>query len=236
MVTVPMDPAAAFGELSRIKLGDMGLDGVLTRVAELARHTVPGAEQVSVTLIRDGRARTVGATDPVALAMDERQYERGAGPCLDASAWQRTVHVPDVATDNRWPDWAVYARFCGMRSSLAVGLTLEDPVRGSLNLYAAEPHAFDDEAVQLAETFASYAAVALANAHLYHATRTFAEHLHAAMESRAVIEQAKGIILSQRACTPDEAFAILAKASQRSNRKVRDMAAALVEQAARRSI
>jgi AmiR/NasT family two-component response regulator len=101
-------------------------------------------------------------------------------------------------------------------------------VRGALNIYGQEPAAFDDDTVLLAQTFAGYAAVALANAHLYHSTASLAQHMQAAMESRAVIEQAKGIIIGERRCTADEAFAVLTKVSQDSNRKVRDVAAALV--------
>ncbi len=91
--------------------------------------------------------------------------------------------------------------------------------------------AYDDEAVDLARTFAAYAAVAVANAHLYDSTAALAEQMRAAMANRAVIEQAKGIIMGERRCSPDEAFALLSKVSQDSNRKVRDVAAALVAQA-----
>jgi len=95
-------------------------------------------------------------------------------------------------------------------------------------MYSTQLDAFDEEAVVLAQTFAGYAAIALANAHLYDVSATLAQHLAAAMENRAVIEQAKGIIMADRRCTPDEAFTILSKLSQESNRKVRDIAAALV--------
>jgi len=91
--------------------------------------------------------------------------------------------------------------------------------------------AVNDDAIILAQTFAGYAAVALANAHLYDVTATLAQHMQAAMESRAVIEQAKGIVMGERRCTADEAFRILSKLSQDSNRKVRDVAAALVARA-----
>jgi AmiR/NasT family two-component response regulator len=74
--------------------------------------------------------------------------------------------------------------------------------------------------------------VALANAHLYDSTATLARHMQTAMESRAVIEQAKGIVMGERRCTAEEAFAVLVKVSQDSNRKLRDVAAALVERAA----
>jgi AmiR/NasT family two-component response regulator len=73
--------------------------------------------------------------------------------------------------------------------------------------------------------------VALANAHLYDTTATLAQQLRAAMESRAIIEQAKGIIMGQRRCTAEEAFTLLRKVSQDSNRKLRDVATALVAEA-----
>jgi GAF domain-containing protein len=171
-------------------------------------------------------------TGELARALDEVQYERGYGPCLDASASACTMSVPEMSSEGRWPDWAARCVEAGVNSSLSIGLPVEEAVTGALNVYATKPNAFDDGAVVLAQTFAEYAAVALANAHLYDATTTLAEHMRTAMESRAVIEQAKGIIMGDRRCTADEAFRILAKLSQDTNRKLRDVAAALVAQAA----
>jgi AmiR/NasT family two-component response regulator len=109
---------------------------------------------------------------------------------------------------------------------------MHEAVTGALNLYATRPAIFNDDAVLIAQTFACYAAVAMTNAHLYETQRTLAHHMQAAMRCRAVIEQAKGIIIAQRRCTADEAFAILSKTSQDTNRKVRDIAATLVADAA----
>jgi AmiR/NasT family two-component response regulator len=112
-------------------------------------------------------------------------------------------------------------------------MPVQERVTGALNLYATKPDAFDEEATLVAQTFAGYAAVALANAHLYDATATLAQHLQAAMANRSVIEQAKGIIMAERHCTPEEAFAILSKLSQDTNRKVREIATTLVAAAHR---
>jgi GAF domain-containing protein len=143
------------------------------------------------------------------------------------------VLVDDMAAEVRWPDWATRATAAGAHSSLSVGLPVHEQVSGALNIYSLDPKAFDEDAIVLAQTFAGYAAVALANAHLYDVTATLAQQLQAAMESRAVIEQAKGILMGQRRCSADEAFAILAKLSQDSNRKVRDIAEALVAKSTR---
>ncbi|WP_433790531.1 GAF and ANTAR domain-containing protein [Actinoplanes sp. CA-252034] len=228
-----MDTTDVLRELGRIDLGENGLDEVMARVAALAKRTVPGAYEVSVTLVRDGGPRTVAHTGAPAEVIDRWQYASHQGPCLDAAADRKTVLVDDVAGEHRWPGWAEHAGSVGVCSALSVGLPIRDHVIGAVNVYAASRLAFDDDAVQLAETFAEYAAVALANADLVHAAAALSRQMRAAMESRAVIEQAKGIIMSQRRCGPDEAFGILSRASQSANRKLRDVAAAVVERAQR---
>jgi AmiR/NasT family two-component response regulator len=76
------------------------------------------------------------------------------------------------------------------------------------------------------------AAVAMANSHLYDSQAALAHHMQTAMASRAVIEQAKGIVMGERHCSADEAFQLLVKLSQRTDRKLRDVAQALVDRAA----
>lgn len=228
-----MDTTDVIRELGRIDLGETPMDAVMARVAELARRTVPGAYEVSVTLVRDGGPRTVASTGEPAELIDRWQYESHQGPCLDAAADRTTVCVGDVAAERRWPGWSEHAGSVGVCSALSVGLPIRDRTIGAVNVYATSCRAFDDDAVLLAETFAGYAAVALANADLYHSAAALARQMQSAMDSRAVIEQAKGIIMSQRRCGPDEAFTILSKASQSANRKLRDVAAGLVERAQR---
>jgi GAF domain-containing protein len=228
----PMDPAEAFAQLGRIKLSDTNLSGVLDTIAALAKRTIPGADEVSVTLLRDSKAHTAAFTGELALNLDESQYKSGYGPCLDAAAAATTMSVPQMAEERRWPQWTSQALEQRVLSSLSIGLPVQDTVTGALNIYATTPEAFDDDAVVIGQTFAGYAAVALANAQLYDTTADLAQHMQAAMESRAVIEQAKGIIMGDRRCTADEAFRILTKISQDSNRKLRDVATALVARAA----
>ncbi|MEV0881536.1 GAF and ANTAR domain-containing protein [Micromonospora echinofusca] len=232
MAPLSTDPADAFAELGRIKLGETGLDDVLQRVAELAKRALDTPVEVSVTLIRNGTGHTAAFTDDLARDMDERQYAQGRGPCLDAAASGDVLSVSDLAEEHRWPDWAERGHKAGLGSSVSIGLPIQDAVVGALNVYARTPHAFDDDTVTVLETFAAYAAVALANAQLYDSTATLAQQMQEAMASRAVIEQAKGIIMAERRCTPGEAFDILAKVSQDSNRKLRDVAQALVDRAA----
>jgi GAF domain-containing protein len=228
----PLEPAEAFGRLGRIKLSETDLQGVLDQVAHLAGRTIPGADEVSVTLVRDREARTAAYTGQLALGLDDWQYRKGDGPCLDASATPATLSLPDMTVEDRWPDFAARAVDVGVYSSLSIGLPVHEQTTGALNVYATRTGSFDDDAILVGQTFAGYAAVALANAHLYDAQASLAQQLQSAMQSRAVIEQAKGIIMGSRRCSADEAFAILTRISQDTNRKLREVATALVASAA----
>jgi GAF domain-containing protein len=227
------DPSDAFAELGRIRLDETSLDEMLERVAGLAVRCVPGARDVSVTLVRGRKGQTLVSTSDVVRDLDGWQYEHGRGPCLDASASGDSISVPEMATERRWPAWADRAQTAGVGSSLSIGLPIQESVVGALNVYADAAHAFDLAAIAVAEDFAAYAAVAVANAHSYDSVATLAEQMQEAMRGRAVIEQAKGIIMGDRRCSPQEAFALLSKISQDTNRKVREVAEALVASAVR---
>jgi GAF domain-containing protein len=233
VTTSATDAQGAFAELGRIRLGEVSLDDVLARVAFLARDTVGDADEASVTLVGPRRAGTAAHTGELARTLDEWQYANQGGPCLEAAASTATVAVSDAADDQRWPEFITRVNAAGVRSLLSVGLPVQEAVTGALNLYARRAGAFDDHAVTVAQSFAGYAAVALANASAYDETATLARQMREAMEHRATIEQAKGIIMAQQHCSPDEAFARLSKLSQKANRKLRDVAATLVTEVSR---
>jgi GAF domain-containing protein len=224
-------PQDAFEELARITLADHSLDTVMDKVAALTKRTIPGAAEVSVTFVHGGKATTAAYTGALALHLDERQYDRGYGPCLASIDGGEPMHVPDMTTETRWPDWAAEASQQGAGSSLSIPVPVQREVAAALNIYSTTPHAFDSGAVELASTFAAYAGVALANMHLYEAQGKVAEQLQTAMTSRAVIEQAKGILMGTRRCSAEDAFDLLVKLSQETNRKLRDVAQALVDDA-----
>ncbi len=211
-----------------MKLGESDLQAVLGRVAELARQTLPRMAGASVTLVESDRAFTVAFSGRLALDLDETQYRDGFGPCLEVAQSAGTVTVPDMTAEPRWPAFARQALAVGVHSSLSVALPLQEAVVGALNIYASQPAVFDQDTIEMARTFAGYAAVAIANVRLYQSTATLAEDMRRAMETRAVIEQAKGILIAQQHCTPEQAFEVLTRLSQTTHRKLRDCAADLV--------
>ncbi|RKS75493.1 GAF domain-containing protein [Motilibacter peucedani] len=230
-MSVPQDSPAgpAFAELARIDLATSDLVQVLQRVAELAAETVPGHAEVSVTLIDLRGGRTPVSTGQLARELDEAQYAEGRGPCLDAVQAGTTTRVDDMADEvDRWPLFVANARKHGVRSSMSVPLPMQSDVAGGLNLYSTSPETFDDATVAVVETFAGYAGVAVANAHLYASSTATADQMRQAMATRAVIEQAKGYVAAQRGISVDEAFDVLVRASSVTNRKLRDIAADVI--------
>ena len=227
----PLEPQQAFAELGRLVVGETPLGEVLARVAELAKACMPGAEEVSVTLLEDGRARSAAFTGRLASVLDERQYADGFGPCLDAAANGQVVQVQDTADDKTYPHYAALAAREGVRSSVSIGMPMPQRLLGGINVYTFSESPLDQDAVELLQAFAGYAAIALANHSLYASAVALSTNLQVAMQSRAVIEQAKGVLVASLRCTPEEAFAHLARQSQHTNRKLRDIAAEIVERA-----
>ena len=229
-VPVHVHPAEAIMELAGIILSSTSMEAVLRRATDVAKRTIAGAEDVSVT-VEDGNPYTVAASGDFAVAVDETQYAAGAGPCLEALHTGRVVLVEDLTVDGRWPEYARHALEKGVRSSLSVPLRAGEATVGAFNSYSRTAGTFDVEARAAAESLAAYAGVVLNNAVLYFDAASRAEQLAEAMRSRAVIEQAKGILMGSRHCDADEAFRILVGLSQHSHRKLRDVAQAIVNEA-----
>jgi GAF domain-containing protein len=179
-------------------------------------------------MLVEGRPRTAVFTDDTALQIDAAQYETGIGPCLDAFRYRQVYRIDDMEKDDQWPPFSEAAAARGIQSSLSLPLLARHDGVGALNLYSRSRAAFSDDDVEIGQQFASQAAIVLANAHAYWDARQLGEDMAAAMKSRAIIEQAKGILMSAQRCSADEAFEILVRASQRENRKLREIAAEIV--------
>ena len=228
-----LDRHAAIEQLGKILLGEQPLADIFEKVVRLAQAVVPGADQASITLVENDEAHTPAFTGEVALRLDECQYERGYGPCLDAAASGRTITILDTSNEQTYPGFGEQAHSLGVRRVMSVAMPVPQRTLGAINMYGMGETLFDDAGTEAARGFASHAAIALANAALYENTARFAEQMQQALKSRAVIDQAKGILMRDNRVTADEAFAMLTQASNRSNRKLREIAQAIVETTAR---
>jgi GAF domain-containing protein len=220
-------------ELSRVLVNEEALDDTLHRVADLACRNIGGADLAGVTLLRDGKPTTAVFTDPASPEMDSAQYDTGVGPCLDAWRHQQVFRIDSTADDGQWPAFSQAAADHGIQSTISLPLAVRGNGIGALNLYSKQPAAFSDEDEQVGSLFADQASVALTNAQLYDSAYRLTQQLQEALTSRAVIDQAKGILMGQRGVGVDEAFTILRTTSQRENRKLRDIAQELVDRARR---
>ena len=218
-------------ELSRVVLVDRSLTDVLTDITRIAARGIPGAESSSITLLRGDRAFTAAHHGDMALLADELQYAKGYGPCMDAGRGGVLLRVDDMRTEERWPAYVGHLQeTTEVRSSLSIPLPYQGSSIGALNNYSTKPSAFaTPESLRAGLEVAETIAVAVANADAHWQLGEQARNMRLAMESRAVIEQAKGVLMAQRHIDADQAFEILREASQRYNRKLRDIALGIVE-------
>jgi hypothetical protein len=136
--------------------------------------------------------------------------------------------IEDMATDDRWPDYSRNAAARGIGSSLSLPLPFQTRTIGALNSYSARSHAFGGEDRIRGEEVASWIALAVGTADAVAATARELDDLHVAMKTRAVIEQAKGILIERYKINEDKAFKVLTRSSQVQNVKLRKVAEELV--------
>ena len=182
----------------------------------------------------DHRARPSAdrvSTGDAALAADAAQYEVDDGPCLTAARQQHIVLIDDLTIDDRWPVFRRAALSKGFKTSMSIPLNLGPSGRGGLNLYGEEAGAFAADDQDLATGFAAQASIVVANAQAYWAAFDATKNLTTALESRAVIEQAKGVLIARHGYSDDDAFNELRHRSQTANRKLRAIAIDIVDRA-----
>jgi GAF domain-containing protein len=225
---------SSLAALSRFFVGDGTLAETLSRVADLTVEAVPPADLVGLTILVEGRNRTAVFTDEAAPEIDDAQYDFGEGPCLEAFADVRVTTIESTREPGKWPEFRKMAARHGVLSTLSLPLVVDHGAIGALNLYSRRERAFDDADRQRGELFASQAAIVLANAQAYWDARELSEGLAGAMKHRAVIEQAKGLLMGAEGVDEEQAFQILVRASQRENIKLRAVAQRITEEAVAR--
>jgi GAF domain-containing protein len=224
------DAFDALAQLAGIVLVETDLSASHVEMCRIAVQAVPPADGASVTTYPDGGPAAV-ASDPWAQSLDELQYEEHEGPCLDAYRTGAAFRVRDFEAEPRWPSYSNRAAREDARSMVSVPLTAQGNVIGALNLYSRKPDAFDAEATSLAHVAAGHIGLASQVSAAFFRHRDLAIQLTEAMKSRAVIEQAKGILMGRHGCDADAAFAMLRQTSQHRNHKLRDVAQRLVDEA-----
>jgi GAF domain-containing protein len=229
----PHESGLALDELVGLYGVVLSNDDLPSALAELCRTSVrviPAADGASITTFPEGRPQAI-ASDDWARRFDELQYAEQEGPCLDAYRTGNAFRVRDLAAEFRWPSYVPRAVELGARSMVSLPMSAQGSIIGALNLYARDVDAFSAEAASVAAILAAHAGMASQVAAALFGNRQLADQLAEALQSRGVIEQAKGILMGARGCSADEAFDMLVHLSQKSHRKLRDVASALVDEA-----
>ena len=205
---------------------DTDSDTVIAELVEHAAVEIPGARYAGVTVTRNAKhIDTPAATHKWPILLDEIQQLHREGPCLTAAWEEKTIHVADLETDDRFP---LYRRDVleqtPIRAIMAFQLFIADETMGALNVYAEHPHAFDQTSRDIGRIFAAHSSVA------WNAARRD-EQFKRALSSRDTIGQAKGMIMERYGVDAVRAFEVLRKLSQDSNVPLVQVATELVAKA-----
>ncbi len=222
------DLAAGLAELTELLLSTQDVDEALRHTADLATRVVPGEPMAGVTLIRGGDALTVVSSKAHIPPIVAPHDSDDARLCVEAIHTGRPVLVPDTASERRWGERSARMLGQGVRSIYSRPLTVTGETLGALNLFWDHLEPLDDPIERAAALIAEQAGVLLTAVIAAAQQERLVEQLRAALASRSVIDQALGIVMAQRRCTRERAFAILRTASQNRNVKLADIAAGIV--------
>ena len=204
------------------------LDELLHRLMGHAMEVVDAAG-AGVMLARDGRdLGFVAASDDRVIEAEQAQARLKSGACFHAYLTNEIVVVEDLAADERWPEYARHVVDLGLRAVLGIPMNACGQTIGVINIYREGLTSWSDEQIEVAEIITAMGAGYILNANQLRAQHTLSEQLQAAIESRDVIGQAKGILMAQERVDADTAFEGLRARSQRENRRLRDVAEQIV--------
>jgi GAF domain-containing protein len=214
--------ARKLSEIARELQAEPSTESLLQRIVEVAVTEIAPAEHAGISEIRGKRVVTRAATSDTVREVDRLQYDSGEGPCLTSLRDEITVRSDDLSVERRWPAFSAGAVALGVKSILSVQLFVDRDNLGALNLYASRPYAFADTDESTALLLASHAAIAM------HSSKV-ETNLREAIATRDVIGQAKGVLMERMKIDQNRAFELLILTSQRTHRKLRDVAEEVAE-------
>jgi len=177
----------------------------------------------------NGELSVVAATSEESRLVEMMQLSSGNGPCLEAFATGQVVTVGDIGVEaSRWPEFAAEALAQGFLSIHAVPMRLRGSVIGTLNLFRSEVGTLDESDAAAARGLADVATIGILQERAIRESQVAREQLQNALDSRVVIEQAKGVIAQTRGLDMDSAFSELRRHSRSSGQNLRDVAAQVV--------
>jgi transcriptional regulator with GAF, ATPase, and Fis domain len=177
-----------------------------------------------------GELRVVAASSERARLLELFQLQNDQGPCLDCFRTGQPVTVTDLSAETqRWPRFAVTARDSGFAAVQALPMRLRDQIIGALNLFRTHTGPFDPVGMQVGQALADVATISLLHDRALRRSETLNEQLQTALNSRVIIEQAKGKLAERLNLEMDQAFSVLRDHARRRNQRLSELARAFVE-------
>ena len=178
----------------------------------------------------DGDLVVVASTSEASTLVETMQLDARSGPCWSSFTTAEPVALPDVDVDEaRWPEFAEVARQQGFRSAHAVPLRLRGTVIGTLNLLRNSVGELNDRDVRVAQALADVATIGILQERTLRESAVVQQQLQGALDTRVVIEQAKGVVAHVRGVSTDEAFVLIRRHARENRLKLADVASQLVE-------
>jgi hypothetical protein len=199
----------------------------LSQLTELAASQVAGCVAANVVVWQDGEVTARASSHPEPSRLVDVQLASRSGPLFEAMAGSGPVSCADTLTESRWPEFADAALRMGIRS--CVVLTYRGRALVTLSLYGLRPRSLDPYQLQLAELLVAYAGALVGAVADYDDSRRLADQLRDASGSRAIVDQAKGILMHALGCSADEALERMRQVSQRSNLRATEVAQRIID-------
>jgi GAF domain-containing protein len=224
----PADLAESIGTLADLD-PDRGLTRGLDRVVAAAT-TLFGADTAGLMLLaNDGTLAAASAFDQQGELAEVAQEQLGQGPCMEAFTRGVPVAIPDLRADPRFDQIAFVLRSAGIRGALSVPVEVLGGPIGTLDLFTAIPRAWDDSEVAAAHAYAGVVASLLGSAVAAHASSRLATQLQTALDSRVVIEQAKGVLMASEKVDAQTAFERLRRQARNTSRPLPEVAREIID-------
>jgi len=220
------DLAAAAAEL--LTLASTSESRAMNRLVELAARHVPGCSGATAALWQAGEAMVTAASHPDLSELADLQQKCGRGPVIDALALSEQVTCADTLTETRWPEYASQALSLGVRCSLTL-VHRAGPLALTLTLFATRPRQLDGSRLPVGDLLIAFGGAAVHNTSAFEAAQRTARQLSEGADSRAIVDQAKGILMASMSCTADEALERMRQISQSHQLKVAEVARRIIE-------
>jgi hypothetical protein len=199
----------------------------LHQLTALAAGQVPGCAAATVTVWRGGELASQASSDPESSRLVELQVASGRGPLIEAISDGGPVSCQDTLTETRWPEFTSAALRIGVRSSVTLSYRGDAVI--TLTLFGLRPGALQASRLQLAELLVAYGGALVGAVSDYDDSRRVALQLRDAAETRAIVDQAKGILMHALGCTADQALERMREVSQRSNLRATEVARRVID-------